>query len=185
MKCEEVTDCSAARIYNVTSGILRAKNIPISMTKVCGLGTDGASVMTGHLSGVTAHCICHRLALAVSQACKNIPNMQNLVAIIGAVYNYISQSPKRANQLKELNDLLVTKNIKLKRFYEVRWLSMGESVRAIIHNYEALLVLTCQEAAEGDLVAIGLHQQLTSYLYLALLHFPCDVLSATNHLSKL
>lgn len=195
LKCKEVNDCSAAGIYNVMTEILRDKNIP--MTKVCGLGTDGASVMTGHLNGVTAqihednphcictHCVCHRLALAVSQACKDIPIMQSLIAVISAIYNFVSHSPRRAQQLKDLNDLLEQKNIKLKRLYEICWLSMGESVTAIINDYEALLLLTSQEAAEGDPVAIGLNQQLSSYLYLALLHLTADVLSATNHLSKL
>ena len=71
------------------------------MKKVGGLGTDGASVMTAHLNGVTmlmrtdnphcisVHCVCHRLNLAVSQACKNIPLMANRTNIISAIYNHI------------------------------------------------------------------------------------------------
>ena len=195
LKCEKVKECTAQGIYSVTKEILSGKKI--AMTKVCGLGTDGASVMTGHMNGVRAlihednphciciHCICHRLNLAVSQACQNIPEMQSLTAVISGVYNYISSSPRRAEQLKELNELLEQKNIKLKRIYEIRWLSMGDAVCAIIKNYEALLMLTSSEGLLGDPIAIGLNQQLSSFLILALIHLSADVLSVTNHLSRI
>ena len=111
--------------------------------------------------------------------------MQSLTGIISAIYNFFSQSSKRAEQLKELNNLLEQKNIKLKRLFDVRWLSMGEAVSAIIKNHEPLLILTTQEAAKGDPMAIRLNKQLSSYLFLALMHFSADVLSATNYLSKI
>ena len=53
LKCKEVRDCSAVGIYNIMKEILAEKQIP--MLKVGGLGTDGASVMTGHLNGVTTN----------------------------------------------------------------------------------------------------------------------------------
>jgi hypothetical protein len=104
LKCEKVKDCTAQGIYSATKEILSGKKI--AMAKVCGLGTDGASVMTGHMNGVRAlirednphcvsiHCICHRLNLAVSQACQNIVEMQSLITVISGVYNYISSSPE-------------------------------------------------------------------------------------------
>lgn len=62
LKCKQVEDGHASGIYNNMKAILNEKRIP--MRKVGGLGTDGASVMTGHLNGVTmlmrtdnAHCI--------------------------------------------------------------------------------------------------------------------------------
>ena len=61
---------------------------------------------------------------------------------------------------------------------------MGEALTAILRNYEALLVLVSEEAAQGDPTAIGLNKQLTSYVYLALVHLAAEVLSVTNHLSK-
>ena len=98
---------------------------PIPMRKVGGLGTDGASVMTGHLNGVTmlmrtnnprcisVHCVCQRLHLAVSEACKNILAMANLTNIISAIYNHICQSPPRSEHLKDLNEIIREKNIKM------------------------------------------------------------------------
>lgn len=62
LKCKQVEDGHASGIYNNMKAILNEKRIP--MRKVGGLGTDGASVMTGHLNGVTMlmrtdnpHCI--------------------------------------------------------------------------------------------------------------------------------
>ena len=107
--------------------------------------------------------------------------MANLTNIISAIYNHICQSPQKAARLKEV---IREKNIKLKRIYEIRWLSMGDVVRAIIRNYEALLLLTSEEAAVGDPIAIGLNKQLSSYITLALIHLACEVLAVTNHLSK-
>ena len=51
LKCKQVEDGHASGIYNNMKAILNEKRIP--MRKVGGLGTDGASVMTGHLNGVT------------------------------------------------------------------------------------------------------------------------------------
>ena len=56
---------------------------------------------------------------------------------------------------------------------------MGDAVSAIITNYDALLLLTSEEAALGDPTGIGLIKQLSSYINLA-----CEVLAVTNHLSK-
>ena len=111
--------------------------------------------------------------------------MKTLIAIVSSIYNYVSQSSKRASKLKDLNEILEEKkNIKLKKIFEIRWLSMGDTVLAIIRNYEALLILTSEEATLGDPIAIGLHHQL-SYVYLVLKHLTSDIFAETNHLSKI
>ena len=142
LSANRVEDGHASGIYNNMKAILNEKCIP--MRKVGRLGTDGASVMTGHLNGLTMlmrtdnpHCVCHRLNLAVCQACKNIPLMANLTNITSAIYNHICQSPQRSECLNEcdLNEIIREKNIKLKRIYEIRWLNMGDAVSAIIRNY--------------------------------------------------
>jgi len=48
--------------------------------------------------------------------------------------------------LKDLNEIIREKNIKLKTIYEIHWLSMGDAVSAIIRNYKALLLLPSEEA---------------------------------------
>ena len=61
---------------------------------------------------------------------------------------------------------------------------MGDAVSGIIRNYEALHLLTSEEAALEDPTAIGLNKQLSNYVNLALIHLACEVLAVTNHLSK-
>ena len=63
------------------------RGVPAS--KILGLGSDGASVMTGKNKGVTGmmlrqnphlvnvHCVAHRLALCTSQAAENIPALKD------------------------------------------------------------------------------------------------------------
>ena len=61
---------------------------------------------------------------------------------------------------------------------------MGEAVTAILRNYEVLLVLVSEEAAQGDPTAIVLNKQLSSSVYPSLIHLAAEVLSLTNHLSR-
>ena len=84
-----------------------------------------------------------------------------------------------------MSDILELDVVKFKKIYDIRWLSFGESVTAIIRNYKVLMPLLEELATEGHPTAIGLHKQLTSYLFVALLHFVADVLAITDHLSKL
>ena len=119
-----------------------------------GLGSDGARVMTGELTGLPArvrrknpfcvavHCVCHRLNLTVSQACANVPDMQALERIIGGVYHFVQINPNRQKQFQELADFLDMDVVKFKRHYNIRWLSRHECVSEIITNYEPLMTLS-------------------------------------------
>ena len=70
------------------------------------------------------------------------------------------------------------------KVYEVRWLCLGEAVKAVVHNYRPLMLLLEEEAALGDPASIGLMTQLKTYKFVALLHLMADVLDVTNHLSR-
>ena len=82
---EQITDCTANGIETALIHVLTQKGITDdTVSKLLGLGTDGASVMTGRLNGLGAklkrrnpkltqvHCVAHRLNLAASQAGKDI-----------------------------------------------------------------------------------------------------------------
>ncbi|CAH1245743.1 ZNF862 [Branchiostoma lanceolatum] len=195
LKCAKVEDGKAATIYQKTLDILQEYNIPLR--KVLGLGMDGAAVMSSDLNGVTGllhrdnpftvavHCVCHRLHLAAAQGTNGIPQMKSASLLVDSIYNYIMRSPNRLAEFKTLADVLGEDYIKLKHVFEIRWLSMGEAIDGVLRNHRALAVYTEEKAADGDPTAIGLHQQLTSYLPMALLHLLGDVLDVTNHLSRL
>ncbi|XP_078608598.1 zinc finger protein 862-like [Branchiostoma floridae x Branchiostoma japonicum] len=195
LRCEKVADGKADTLYRTMLAILGGYDIPVR--KVLGLGIDGAAVMASDINGVTGllhrdnpytvaiHCVCHRLNLAVSQAAKNIQPVQNTSLLIANVYNYIMQSPNRLAEFKTLVDVLGEDHIKLKNVFDIRWLSMGEAVHSVLRNFKALAMYTGGRAADGDPGAIGIHQQLSSFLPVALLCLLADVLDATNHLSRL
>lgn len=193
LKNEKINDGTAATIFQALSGVL--KEFGIAFRKVVGLGTDGAAVMASSNNGlnglmkiqnpfcVYVHCVCHRLNLAVSQVSKHFPAMKALTKIISSVYNYVQYS--KLDKFLDIASILESDVVKFKKLFEIRWLRMGESIVAIIRNYEPLMVLLSQDAAADDPVAIGLYQQLRSYKYLALLHLAADILTAMNHLSRL
>lgn len=194
LACKKVEHADADSIFQIFLKTLEEFDIPIN--KVVGLGSDGANVMSGHHNGLNAlmkaenpfcvyvHCVCHRLALAVSQAYKNIPALQALHECVGGVYNLIHNKPTILQRFEDMARVLELNVVKFKKLYEIRWLSLGESVTAVIRNYEVLMPVLEELAAEGNPTAIGLHRQLSSYLFVALLHFVADVLGITNHLSK-
>ena len=79
-------DGKAETIFNAINAWLVSWEIPI--TKVMGLATAGAAVMTGVRSGVWVkmkqenprmvhiHCVAHKLALAVSQAAASVRSLK-------------------------------------------------------------------------------------------------------------
>lgn len=195
LSCEKVADGCANTVFKAVKAALNQFDIPFS--KVIGLGSDGASVMASHINGLNGlfheenpfiifvHCVCHRLQLAVSQASKAVPEMKTFMNIISAIYNYVQQCETKLRAFKDIAEILELDALKFKRLYDIRWLSLGNSVSAVVRNYEALMVLISKDANDGDPTAIGLLQQLSSYKYAALLHLACDMLVETNHLSKI
>lgn len=164
----------------------------IPFSRVVGLGADGVNVMSSEQNGLNGlvklenpyciyvHCVCHRLALAVANLTSAFPALETLTKIISGVYNYVQYS--KLEQFNNISRILEQNVVKFKRLYEIRWLSLGESLTALIRNYEPLMVLLSQDADKGDPVAIGLNQQLSGFKYLALLHLMADILTTTNHL---
>ncbi|XP_072014214.1 zinc finger protein 862-like [Amphiura filiformis] len=191
---EAIPDGRSGTVMAALETVLGEFGVPWS--RVVGLGSDGAAVMTGELTGLTArvhlknpfciavHCVCHRLNLAVSQACTRVPDMQAIERIVSAIYNFVQINPNRLTRLKELASVLELDVVKFKRHYDIRWLSLQESVSAIITNYRSLMTLLDQENAQEEPVAVGLYKQLKSYNFVALLHLAADVLGETNNLSK-
>ena len=109
--------------------------------------------------------------------------MVALQGILSAVYTFVQLSPNRMTRFKEMAAVLDLEVVRFKRLYEIRWLSLGNSIIAFIRNYEPLMLLIEEDAAVGDPTAMGLHVQLAQFKFVALLHFVADVLNTTNQLS--
>ena len=142
LKCVKVPDCKAIALHKATKDIV--EKYDISDRKIVGFGSDGASVMAGEMGGVSAllkdnrfcifvHCVCHRLHLAVSQAYKNNQHMVTLQEILSGVYNYVQGSSNRLQQFEDIATLLEVDSLKFEKIFDIRWLSMGECVAALVY----------------------------------------------------
>ena len=79
--------------------------------KLCGLVTDGASTMTGKINGLAArikrehltvlsvHCICYRLALARTDSNKDCKFVADTSDILRYLWKFFEDSPKRTATL--------------------------------------------------------------------------------------
>ncbi len=81
-----------------------------------GFTSDGASVMTGSKSGLAErfkglnpfclafHCVAHKLALACASLMKDEDDLRALDKLLQDIANYITVSPKRKHELRELQE---------------------------------------------------------------------------------
>ena len=89
------------------------------MSKMVGLGTDGASVMTSVHNGVGArliwcqqiltstHCVCHRLAIAAAQARNDVPYICNkFKPTLSQLFYFYHNSAVRTSGLQKIEKLL-------------------------------------------------------------------------------
>ena len=192
LQCISGYDGQTVSIQRAVDDIANDYDIPL--TKIVGLGTDCASVMANKLPDVTKslnehsphmvflHCVCHRLNLAVSQVCDNVPSMATLQSIVAAAYTFASMSQCRLERVYNMKTVLDRERVRVQCLYNIRWLK-HDAVVALIQDYKALMALVQREADSGDPTALGLNIQLSKYIYVALLHFVADVLSTTHHLN--
>ena len=134
---------------------------------VFGLGSDGASVMTGHKGGVCAlmkkenpmlvnvHCLTHWLALCTSQAASDIAKLRNYQQIFTDIYYYFNKSAKRSQGLKKVQEVLESDVLKIKGVHScVHWFSFYNALYAIYHSWGTLVTYFASHA-ESDAKAKG------------------------------
>ena len=56
---------------------------------------------------------------------------------------------------QEMAAILEVSVVRFKRVFDIRWLSLGNCVAALIRNYQPLMVVLEESAAAGDATAIG------------------------------
>ena len=81
-------------------------------------------------------CTCHSCALAFSHACALLP--RNLEQVIKECHNYFALSSKRCNEFKEFQEFTESKQRKMLRFYDIRWLSFGSCIERLLGQWDAL-----------------------------------------------
>ena len=102
--------------------------------KLISVGTDGASVMTGNISGVVKklkgdreyvigmHCMNHRLELAYRDTVRNNETHTEFDQFLRALYTFYHKSPLNRSQLKDTFNKLNMKPLFPTRVDGTRWL---------------------------------------------------------------
>ena len=102
------------RASDIASAILTfLSNVGLSLADLRGQGYDGASNMSGEVSGLQrrildkqplalyTHCSGHALNLVISKSCT-VPLLRNCIATIKSITSWIKFSPKREGLLKKI-----------------------------------------------------------------------------------
>ena len=149
------------RVHTITAAVQKfLEDAGIDMSKCVSLATDGASVMTGHKSGVgvqikskfspfisLTHCVAHRLNLAVTDSIKEIDALKNFRDKFASLYNFMVSSGNRVYTLKKMQELLEEPEITIKEPHSIRWLGLKRAVEAVYESYESLLATLSKMAA--------------------------------------
>lgn len=121
--------------------LLRKHNIPLE--KIFWIALDGASNMSGTKNGVQArlktelsnfryiNCRSHLLSLAAANKANNFKSLKALFSMFNSLSKFVHNSPKRHNQLIEMQAILNDPGLDLVRVGDRRWTSNYRAVKAI------------------------------------------------------
>ena len=190
MKIVDLEDGKALTITNAITSYLECAGLAIE--NMSSFGSDGASVMVGCRSGVatqlgacnrkmiSVHCVCHRLALASSQASRDVSYLKKFKDLLLTLYNFFHSSPVKSARLKQVQEVLNTPQLKVTRAVDTRWLSHKSVISTLLRTLPAVLVyMYHQEDATG----MGLYKVMATYSFFASLLLLDEVLYAVNRLS--
>ena len=163
-------------------------------------GFDGAAVFSGEFNRVSAkfrqkysdsilfiHCRAHLLQLCLLSACEDIPEIQESLATLKSLFNFINRSSIRLARFNEIQTLLKQPKLKLIQPCDTRWLSYFRSINAVIRCYEALLMTLehiANERGEESPNASGLLSILQDRSTIFVLHSLEPILEALSIFSK-
>ena len=188
MKVESATGVA---IYNEVKYVMNKQSRVIPPSKVLGLGTDGAKVMTGTGKGLTGymlrdnpmllnyHCIAHRLALVTSQAANAVPYLVNYQNTLTGIFYFFKASANRVAKLSDIQDILDEPNLKIKEVHEVRWLSTYIAVSTVFRTLDSLLTFF---TTDTDAKSKGYAKKLIQHDFIASTYLLMDVLPVISEM---
>ncbi|KAJ8968820.1 hypothetical protein NQ314_002082 [Rhamnusium bicolor] len=126
-------------------------------------------------------CICHSFHLCASYACEKLP--QEVEQFCREVYNYFSNSPKRAGELKEFQYFANTSPVKILHPSQTRWLSLEFVLKRLLSQYNTLLLYFTDQSYQNIPAAnmiLNHLNQLETKLYLEFLEFILPTFNVLN-----
>ena len=140
---------NAESIYSALVECLKEKQLQVS--KIVGMGFDGASAFSGRKTGVQTrikklaphalfvHCHCHLLQLACVQAANSTKGIKHVYVTFIALWKFFHYSPKRAESLKMVQHVLDLPELKIAKPSDTRWLAHERCVKAVKASYGAIV----------------------------------------------
>ena len=141
----------AESIYSALVECFKSKNIQLS--NLIGMGFDGAATFSGKKSGVQArmkkhsphalfvHCHCHQLQLACLQAANGIAGIEHVYVTLTTLWKFLYFSLKRAQSLKEVQNVFDFPELKIVKPSDTRWLAHVRCMREVKASYTVQLLL--------------------------------------------
>ena len=119
----------AESIYFALVECLKKKQLEVS--RIIGMGFDGASTFSAGVQTstkkITPHalfvrCHCHLLQLACVQAANSTNGIKHVYVTLTALWKFFNYSPKRAESLKMVQQVLDLPELKIAKPSDTRWL---------------------------------------------------------------
>ena len=186
---------NAQSIYSVLLDWLKKKDLQCS--KLIGMGFDGAATFAGKKSGVQArlkkhaphsvfvHCHCHKLQLACVQSANSTEGIKHVYTTLTTLWKFFHYSPKRCQNLKEIQKVLDIPELKIVKPSDTRWLSHEKCVSTVKKCYGAIvsaLETIYQESHEPE--ALGISKILSKPSTLFAIYLLDYILPEVSKLSK-
>ncbi|CAI7800928.1 unnamed protein product, partial [Closterium sp. NIES-53] len=174
-------------LFEVLLNHLRSAAVDVS--KIVGISTDGASVMTGKENGLVArlrehvphlfscHCIAHREALAVKDAAESNVDLGKVDKVVRTVATLLGNSSVWSQRFKYLQRVIYQTNLEVQGIHTVRWLSRGDAVRRLCKVLGACIVLLWEHNHKA-------YKIVTCYKFQFCLFFLADILADMNDLNR-
>jgi hypothetical protein len=206
-----------SRLENTTSETLfntirdRTESWGLNLTNAVGQAYDGASNMSGHVSGLQArvrevakdclyiHCCNHNLQLSLVEVAKirsngdpAIPCILECFSLVQAVYNFISSSPQRNDiYRKEQENMGISNdNVRaLQALSDTRWSCRAKALRNIKKTFPAILdtlehISETARNLDHRVEANALVEKLSEFPFIISFHCPLSILEVIETLSQ-
>ena len=139
------------------------KDLGLDLSKIVGLGFDGAANMSGPNRGVATrfkdvsplavyiHCYGHLLNLAVKDCLSSLPLLRNTLGTIQSLYDFLEASPKRHAMFINAESSSESSFVRtLKSLSVTRWSAHYESVKAVDEEFGRIVKCLWQIVEECD-----------------------------------
>ncbi|XP_069123198.1 uncharacterized protein [Argopecten irradians] len=159
-----------------------------------GLGTDGASTMTGKKEGLTGqflrqnphlhntHCSAHRLALCSEQAARKVPAITEFQQNLEMIFYHFKQSPSKCDKIEAVQKLIDQPTVKYREVHQVRWLSFYDALYTVNTTLDSLLTYLSTMFGK-DPKAVGLRKKVEKEIFIRLSFAVLDILAPVMELS--